>query len=171
MATETHSKQVPAGVGQQPPGYYAAHGSGMNPTWSPYSAASGSADFNPGTGTYPQHLPVTQTVPSPNTSVMVTQPHLGGGVNRCVEEPISTTCALVMSTLSAILCGFWCGAVAIVLAWKARMQVLDKKYEHAAHSLKIVWLFLFLAVLFGIAIWAMAGIYLYYIAAYVYYYG
>lgn len=77
--------------------------------------------------------------------------HAAGADNAA--EP-NTTVALVLATLSAILCNVVCGAAGIVFAWKARMQTLDKKYAHARHTLCVVWIFLFLTVLFGLIAWA-----------------
>lgn len=117
-------------------------------------------------GGFMSQTPLLHTNQGP--TVMVTQP-----VVVASAPPPDTTCAFVMTTLSAILCGFWCGALGILLTWKAKLQVLDKKYEHARHSLRIVWLFFSLACLFGAALWTVVGIYLYIVSSFSrrYYYG
>ncbi|XP_025116040.1 uncharacterized protein LOC112577226 [Pomacea canaliculata] len=96
------------------------------------------------TGTTPPFIGMHGTQPSTmGTSVVMIQPVMTG------PEP-RTTCSLVMSVLSTIFCCFICGMAGILVAWKARLYVLEKKYEQARHSVKVVWIFFGLAVFFGV---------------------
>ncbi|PVD20585.1 hypothetical protein C0Q70_18741 [Pomacea canaliculata] len=42
----------------------------------------------------------------------------------------------------------------------ARMYVLDSKFEHARHSVSIVWILLAFTIFFGIITWAMVGVFI-----------
>ncbi|KAL8594285.1 hypothetical protein ACOMHN_000987 [Nucella lapillus] len=131
----------------QPPAYHVTPGQTMS---------FGGPGSDPGCFQHGNfNVPLMQ--PSQGPTVMVTQPVT---VSRDSGAP-DTTCALVMSTLSAIFCGLVCGSAGILLAWKARLQVLDKKFEHARHSIRIVWVFFGIAILFGAALWIPVGILLY----------
>ncbi|XP_025116133.1 uncharacterized protein LOC112577298 isoform X2 [Pomacea canaliculata] len=100
------------------------------------------------TGTPPQFIGVHTAQPTTmGTTVVVTQP-----VVTQVEP--NTTCPLVMSVLTVVLCFSVCGMAGIFAAWKARLDVLGKKYEQASHSVKIAWLFFALAIYF----WLLPGI-------------
>ena len=51
------------------------------------------------------------------------------------------------------------------------MHVLDKKYEHARHSLSIAWIFFFVAAVFGLAMWIGIIVYIYTLTYMFSYYG
>ncbi|XP_025116041.1 uncharacterized protein LOC112577228 [Pomacea canaliculata] len=104
--------------------------------------------------TTPQQMGMQMLHPmSGGPTVVVTQPVV------TVPEP-QTQCALVMSVLSSIFCCFVCGITGILVSWRARMYVLDSKFEHARHSVSIVWILLAFTIFFGIITWAMVGVYI-----------
>ncbi|PVD20575.1 hypothetical protein C0Q70_18731 [Pomacea canaliculata] len=92
-------------------------------------------------------------VVQPHPTVMVTQPVV------TVTKP-ATTCSLVMSVLSTIFCCFVCGIAGILVAWKARLHVLENKFDQARHSISIVWIFFGLALFFGLLTWGLSVYYI-----------
>ncbi|XP_025076295.1 uncharacterized protein LOC112553351 isoform X2 [Pomacea canaliculata] len=113
--------------------------------------------FHPGTGPVlcpPQLMGMNVIQPtSAGPTMIMTQPVV------TVLKP-ATTCPLVMSVLSSIFCCFICGMAGILVAWKARLEVLENKYEQARHSINIVWIFFGLTIFFGLVTWGMVSFYL-----------
>ncbi|KAK7114835.1 uncharacterized protein [Littorina saxatilis] len=82
--------------------------------------------------------------------VQVTQPAM-----VISEAPPDPKCGLILSALTAFFCCGIFGGIATLIAWKARLQVFDRKFLHARHTMTIMWIFFGLALFFGVLIWAM----------------
>ncbi|XP_070201741.1 uncharacterized protein [Littorina saxatilis] len=99
--------------------------------------------------------PGTSSQTSANQMTTSQQPVSCGqfSIPPTVEREPQTLWMLVWSTFTAIFCFPWCGLLAIGVAWQARLQVIDKKYDHARHSRIVAAILNGVATLFGIGFW------------------
>ncbi|XP_025115432.1 uncharacterized protein LOC112576850 [Pomacea canaliculata] len=106
----------------------------------------------------PKRNDVVTTTPQQIEIQMAQQMAYGPRVVVTVTEP-PTQVALLLSVLSSIFCCIICGFTGMIFSWKARIDVLNNKLEHARHSLVIVWILFGFAIFFGIITWTVVAFY------------